>query len=459
MHVSENAKNRTRAFEYMNSTVGKRFLLIDMMGHRFEHLRGLDLSDNFLTYMDRVAVGNSSMYPNPEYITLDGSGSSERVIRLACEDTSNTDKANITNIIVSCFELRAPAHRTDSGDPWSSEAGSKWAAPLYSCATAFKASVKTVTFQLQPLPASSSSSSSSSPAPADPSLVDLSSLKVLNIEPKSYSSSNAYPVWGVENTNLTVEEIRPLWGIVSKAYTSEPRLSTVQQPYLYLPGRRDEMESPSNFNLPGLQFHTNIVSGIITGGVNDFARNKVDYTGLHRVALLKRWRELSNKTETAGKIIDLLWTDMAQSAVAGARGVLGHQNMQPEHAVRIEVAPLELKIKFDWRFSVPAALLVLLTTLITLGGVVAACWTRRGLNTLRLALRKASTGRLMTMFLDPESSNLLMGDKEWNRMNGHKMLYLRAVPPSGPDGEPVQEMSKARHRYQQVSTTEDSEGL
>jgi hypothetical protein len=61
---SNMAKNRTGAFQYMNSHVGKRFPL-----HGFTteaSLRSLYVSDRFLSHISTVGMTDESIYPNPE---------------------------------------------------------------------------------------------------------------------------------------------------------------------------------------------------------------------------------------------------------------------------------------------------------------------------------------------------------------------------------------------------------
>lgn len=80
---------------------------------------------------------------------------------------------------------------------------------IYTCASAVKATVKTVSFTYNG--------------------TGIDSLTVVRAEPKLYS--NQQPLWGVENLDnkRNVSEVKLLWGLVSDEYENHPNISTVRQ--------------------------------------------------------------------------------------------------------------------------------------------------------------------------------------------------------------------------------------
>lgn len=80
--------------------------------------------------------------------------------------------------------------------------------PLYSCASANRATVKTVEFGFN---------SSNS----------LDGLSVVSVLPKTYKDASEYPLWAVETGEYptwNLYALNPLWGIVAK---EDPNLSNM----------------------------------------------------------------------------------------------------------------------------------------------------------------------------------------------------------------------------------------
>jgi hypothetical protein len=133
--------------------------------------------------------------------------------------------------------------RQDPGSSLIPDNGSKWSKPVYSCASAVKATIKTVSFTYngtQDL---------------------LTNLAIPDVQDKNYSSESDMPIWGVENTGNSYENgvINLIWGLVSPVYENHPNVSTVQQSSLYLPGfsflQDTTQESVYQDNLPGSEFY------------------------------------------------------------------------------------------------------------------------------------------------------------------------------------------------------------
>ncbi|KAK3985241.1 hypothetical protein QBC44DRAFT_275673 [Cladorrhinum sp. PSN332] len=411
---SNNNKNHSRSWAYMTSSMDKKFPLSSW--YTFDSLNRLSISRTMGYYFDTSDLTDSKIFPNPERITERNFSS----ISILCEGAGNADHANYTNIYTGCFQIRGVPIRIDDGYEGTLEAGGRWYAPIHTCATALKVSIKTVRFN---------TTGHSN---------DLSSLRVTQITPKEYSSPDKYPIWGIESTEHWLRDVIPIWGIISRAYENLPGIKALRQPSIYVPGFVDEFVgsqfSSTNmyFNLPAAQFPFKALQAVNTrASATSLPAPVADYSGASSMSMLQRWREIGKNAETAGQIINLIWTDISASAVAGSKGVLGHRNMAPEEEqVKVQVRPVTRKVRYNLAFAVPAIILAFIALLVTvMAGVLACFWGGRIANVHR-ALRQSSTGRLVTALLGPSGeSDLKMGGKEWSIRNGGKELDLSALVP------------------------------
>jgi hypothetical protein len=172
--------------------------------------------------------------------------------------------------------------------------GSNWIHPLFSCVTAIKASVKTVTFEIN-------------------GTASISNLVIKYIEAKKYGPSNPPPVWAVEKTNRELGSVSPFWGIVKDDYVDAPGVQTIRQPHLYLPAGKVSVASiggiESSDAVAGLSAPLNVlraVYGTDNLGSQSSINRIADFTGAVSWPLYAKWSELSTSAHTAGNIIDLV---------------------------------------------------------------------------------------------------------------------------------------------------------
>jgi hypothetical protein len=172
--------------------------------------------------------------------------------------------------------------------------GSNWTHPLFSCVTAIKASVKTVTFEVN-------------------GTASVSNLVVKHIEDKKYGLSNPPPVWAVEETDRELNSVSPFWGIVKDDYVDAPGVQTIRQPHLYLPAGKYSVALISGIEsgdaVAGLSAPLNVLRAIYGTDSLDSqsSLNRIaDFTGAVSWPLYAKWSELSTSAHTAGSIIDLV---------------------------------------------------------------------------------------------------------------------------------------------------------
>ncbi|KAL2019177.1 hypothetical protein VTK56DRAFT_10049 [Thermocarpiscus australiensis] len=410
-----NSITGAKAFQYLNSTLGKSFpLAVDSL----VNYRAASFTSRYGSYLFSTdSVGDEPRYPNPFNVTLSGWFDGARVV---CSGAGPDDYANVSNIYVGCGLVKAAPRRVDGGPQGIFERGSKWSAPLYSCATAVRATIKTVQF--------ATTGTSEEPT-------SLSSLKVVNITDKQYSDPGSYPWWGVEESGMKMRDVQPIWGLVSPAYEKFPNISIVKQPSLYLVGSSDDVSaskldpdpSYSGYqNLPGAEFPIAVANTIYSGtfGITDDTW-PFDLVGRSNMAVFTRWQNLSSSTTGAAKIINLAWTDLAASAVVGTKGVLGPGNAgSATDAATVHIKPSVRRTKYHYLYGIPA--FVLLMFIIVFSGLALCAWLSKmsSVAKVRLRIQQLSAGRIFTIVLYPDASNFTMSPKQWSSLSGAKPVSL-----------------------------------
>lgn len=130
-------------------------------------------------------------------------------------------------------------------------------------------------------------------------------------------------LWGVEDMNWNILFFDPLWGFIHNRNGNRSGLATIERDHFYLPaglGTLDEFfsgpDSVAATFLPSgaLNWIYNYNAGLDTG--------YPDYTGKISRAMLTRWSKLTAEASSAGKVYDLMWTDMMANFVVGTKGVM-----------------------------------------------------------------------------------------------------------------------------------------
>ncbi|SPO07433.1 uncharacterized protein DNG_10127 [Cephalotrichum gorgonifer] len=399
-----NATTGVRSFSYMNSELGKEFRLPAGISDKYETL---SLTTDFGGYLhlssfdDDLFEGDIPKHPNPFNITDKDFGD----INVICSGAGNADPANVTNIYATCGLLRGAPQRTDGGPRSLQEDGSQWSSPLHVCATAVKALVKTVTFTVNG--------------------TDLAGLHVDAIEDKKYDSEADMPLWGFEETGLNVGAVDPIWGLISDEYEKHDNVSALRQPQIYLPGYAPANLPPSlsatmGSNIPGSDFASLTMNTVFGLSGNEWP---FDLLGAASMAIFTRWQNLSSTPEKATDIINLLWTDLAASAVVGTKGVLGSFNDGAE-AAEVKVRPIGHRITYNLLYGIPAFILGLVLLLLLAQMLFAMCFGQASMARLRLRYQQLSPGRIFTTVIFPQYSSLTMRRQEWEPANGGMKIKL-----------------------------------
>ncbi|KAK4452266.1 hypothetical protein QBC34DRAFT_422951 [Podospora aff. communis PSN243] len=399
-----------KSFSYMNSEIDKGF---SMPHHSTDDYEYLSLENVFGSYLhlggSRSGLKGGSNYSNPFNISETEFDS----INDVCAGTVRANRVNLTNIYVGCGLLRGAPKRVDGGSSLVFESGSKWSSSLHACASSVRATIKRVQFRYNS--------------------TNVVGLEVLAITPKLYATEADAPLWGLEDSGNRLDSFNPIWGLISPEYATRKNVTTVRKADFNLigtsdPRGSDPMEFGSGQNLAGADFAQKSMNSVYRS-VAQGGDWPVDLRGAASMAVFRRWQNMSADAATAGRIIDLMWTDVATSAVVGTRGVLGEVNSGTKPAGEILVHPITNRITYDVRYAIPAAILIVWMGVIFLVALLCTCCCggRAGFKTLRRRIEQLSVGRVMTTFLYPQESTLTMPAKQWRPSNGLKTITVDVV--------------------------------
>ncbi|RYP09063.1 hypothetical protein DL765_008585 [Monosporascus sp. GIB2] len=413
------------AFSYLNSRDGKNFY-VNRTAYSDEY-KSLQFSSDFGLNLPQPyewdSSHNNSTYENDWPNAWNVTEKDCRDINLICGGSGNADIANISNIYVGCGLLRAAPRRVNEGPAALFDDGSAWQAPVLTCATGLRATIKTVTFVMN-------------------GTRGLDSLSVRQIVPKSYTTNGDFPLWGMEDSGLELGGYRPAWGLISPNYESWNNVPSLRAPHLYLPGFSSAADvhvsefgtgSQTSYNLPGTDFATTVMNTVLALNGPLQQNWPFDLIGSSSMAILRRWQELSWEPSKAGHIINLLWTDIAASAVVGTKDALGHLNA--ETPMHIMIRPYGKRVTFNLLFGIPAFILAGAIAALIFIALICTCFGGASLTRMRLRVKQVSIGRVFTTFLYPHTSNLTMTSSEWRRSNGEKTVRVGVVAQRGDDTE------------------------
>ncbi|GFF34512.1 hypothetical protein IFM46972_04257 [Aspergillus udagawae] len=342
-----------------------------------------------------------------EYLNLRLSNSTANPHRIAqkdfdlaatlCGGTTSSSPSTISSALVGCGLVYGAANRTDGVSPLRADPNSPWSIPLYICASAVKASLKTVSFRYNG--------------------TGLDALSINSLSQKTYPSA---PLWAVEDLpDRILSEVQPLWGILPANTTSTDNLSTIANPSLYLPGYVTPFTGlaavpiSTGQNLPGVDFYTQALYralSISSPGGQPYA----DYSGWTSLALYAKWQDLSTTATGAAKIIDLVWTDFAANAMVGTKAAAEQDRVLP-------VTVFERRIRYRLPYAVPA--IVVLAVALGIVGVLAVlgCMRRTGVSRLKGFLEKTAVGRVLALVVLGEEGEM---DKNWVVKVGEKRVTI-----------------------------------
>ena len=346
----------------------------------------------------------------------------------SCRLALGGDNITIDNIGVACGLMYGAAKPRDGSDSNSLNPGTNWTIPLYGCATANKALIKTVNFSYN-------------------GSAGLKDLRVEGILDKVYEQKQDRPLWAVEHReDLVLTEVKPLWGLVSPEFAGDPGITTIQREFLWLP----ETATDASFgwiqdNIAASQFHGQALTATFNIGGDDTAfldtalTKTNDYSGQNNIALFFKWNKLTQSATSASNILNLVWTDLAANAVVGTRacgwsarpGAIqqNHAYLSPGNIVQVPVILWERHLRYHVVYAIPAIIAAILVLIVTATALTLLLLRRSGLAKLRWYLNHTSPGRVLTLLLYPDESQPQALTSAWLNGVGRKMVDLKHPDP------------------------------
>ncbi|KAF7557985.1 hypothetical protein G7Z17_g225 [Cylindrodendrum hubeiense] len=382
--------NGTTLFSRIDSKVDKTFRIHEPQDVQTDY-KALGLIDDFSAHLiDSFAADDGDqIYSNTYGVT-----------------TADFDDA-------TCNIIRGVPKRLDDGPGAIFEDGSKWSSPLYTCASAVKATIKTVTFFY------------------NGTQETLDNLVIQKIEDKKYRDEKDMPLWGIEDWFYTLDQMQPIWGILNPALEDFQNISTIRAPSFYMVGSGEggaaqilDTQQPL-MNTPGSIVPIGAMQTIATYSSSmDFTVLPFDFTAKNSLSLWMKWKTLSSSADTVSSIMKLLWTDMASSAIVGTKGVLGAGNDDPDDAASINVLPVVHRVKYRWAFGIPAFMVLLCMGIIFLLTAASVVTGQSSVSALGHRLKQVAAGRVLTTIFHPDSSNFVMSPSNWSKINGGKVMEM-----------------------------------
>ncbi|KAM6513478.1 hypothetical protein FALCPG4_015893 [Fusarium falciforme] len=407
MNITGDTLRNDSRFSYLDSFVGKQFPLINpdySSSYLVEH-RAIYTRFGYGNYLPDL-TRDSSLYENPFNITTDD---------FFRTGQGGGDYANISNIAVSCGLVIGMARLLDSPDTISLSypTGTNWTQPIYSCASAAKAVIKTVTFEYN-------------------GTRGLLGLNILNITDKDYGREEK-PLWVVESTQRNLSYYDPLWGMTNAAYEGHANTSTLRKDSLWLPGfssRVSDAPYDDGQNLPGANFHTTGFSHVYdlpASGTEFF-----DYSGKSSLALHQKWFELTRNETGTAHMLNLIWTDVVTNAVVGTRGLasqLEPSNLAKRAGDSTEGTPVliyvyERRVLFHYLYGIPAFIVCALALTLSTATVALGLMRRTGFRKLNKYINQTSLGRSLVSLLHPEEFSQEQSKWEWEMGAAKRPIIL-----------------------------------
>ncbi|KAH7371589.1 hypothetical protein BKA66DRAFT_423949 [Pyrenochaeta sp. MPI-SDFR-AT-0127] len=344
----------------------------------------------------------------------------EGLYRVSTLGTDNR-AANITNPAIKCGTmLGAPRITTNQSLAASTFTGVETSRKnVYICATAYKASIKTVNFRYNGTGG------------------DFTNLEVLNIAPKTYPNDAAKPLWAVEHSFDRVMRFDPLWGLVNDSYETTLGFHTLRSESLWLPtgpgasGGFGELEGYDSVAASG---------GFLKRLGNLYRQMSLrsrDYSGSQEFALSERWSRLSSTQTTASHIPSLILTDGLAAGLVGTKTSFSSKYVEWPAMLAVDdntrgfaqnkVQVYKRVIQYDIRYAIPSFVVLALLLAALAGAFISSIIAPTIVGTMQRMYNQTSAGRLITSLLQPGRSDPTQSSDAWVNDEGKLRLAFGRI--------------------------------
>ncbi|KAH7349057.1 hypothetical protein BKA66DRAFT_600615 [Pyrenochaeta sp. MPI-SDFR-AT-0127] len=428
-----NRKLRDSHLPFDSSEKGKIYVLEDgssrnLTGNTMYRNKGgmikMTSLGEYLPLLNSFATTRNPLYLSPHLISTENFTEAGHVCRGSVDASS---PAHISNHAVSCglfYPTPKPQGRQLHAFDFS-KPNDTFAQPVHSCASASKATIKTVTFLYN-------------------GTNGLEDLQAVELKDKEYPNSSDKPLWGVEDSGLDLFDIAPFWGIFDPKFEKRPNISTVRQESLWLPGVGylpfSETPYDPKMNIPGANFYSDTIAYIyehLGSLLSSTTVHLLDYSGFTTFAMYRKCLELSETPQQSAKVLNLIWTDIVANAVVGTRGWTsqdaGHlrdvNNSDLANKDHVQVTLYQRSIRYRLIYAIPAMILLAVTLIILGTAILLLLLKRTGIKRMRWFLNQTSLGRNFTSLLYPEATSQQTSRKAWLQWDAQRLVTVTGKQP------------------------------
>ncbi|KFZ23610.1 hypothetical protein V502_01917 [Pseudogymnoascus sp. VKM F-4520 (FW-2644)] len=342
---------------------------------RIPKLYGIDISDL-----------NGFYLPLPDMVyngTGDITSRNWSFVDVGTRRYGGLDVVNMSTVGIQVGMIMGAPYLTDGSNSLILEPVTNWTQTIMTCASSTRASIKTVS-------------------------------------DKTYANEASMPLWAIERSNLSIEKYTPLWGLIDNKYEYSELYQTRRKQHLWLPAGQasgNPMASiydstPTGAHLLALSAAYDIGGGLSSGPFLP------DYLGTQDFGLYVRWEALSRSSETAGKIINLIWTDVMANLVVGTKpGKSSSDQTLGGPLYDRVIRSWKRHIVYDMRYAIPAIVLLVLWLCVLLGALLLTFLSRISLSALSQLMNQLAPGRMAVNFLYGDACGLDALTKENREAN------------------------------------------
>lgn len=145
------------------------------------------------------------------------------------------------------------------------------------------------------------------------------------------------------------------------------------------------------------------------------------------LGVAEKWEDDSSHPDTAAKVVDLVWTDVAANAVTGTKGLMDkpHGNQTDALAIKHPVRQYVRRVRYHLPFMVLAC--IVLAFALAILRVVIFLWGSGRFQMAKMRRFLARIGRVLTLFLFSDECDPWARTNDWIRLVGTKVIDSRAI--------------------------------
>ncbi|KAJ3455213.1 hypothetical protein MRS44_013813 [Fusarium solani] len=408
------AFNNAFAAAFYNLTVGRKDHGKAHLGARYNLTGSGAPHSQYLPNIFEISIGplSGSYLPLPDTMyngTGDITSENWTTVDVGTRRYGGLDVVNMSTVGIQVGMIMGAPHLTDGSDSLILEPKTKWTQNMIACASAARASIKTVKFTANG--------------------TSLENVRVVQVLDKIFPDEASMPLWAIERTNLTIKTYSPLWGLVDDRYESSEAFLTTRKRSLWLPAGRGfqaqhaglEMSifdsTPADAHMMALSAAYDVGNSVSPG------LGQMDYTAVDNFGLYVRWRDLSRSSETARTLINLIWTDIMANLVLGTKpGPFSSEKMLDNPSYDRVAQLWKRHVVYDLRYAIPAIVLLALWLSILLGSTLLILLSRVSFSALTQLANQLAPGRIAVNFLNSEACRSDAPTKEWGTRAGSLII-------------------------------------